>query len=158
MNGLVRDVLSTQSATTINASARLTNFNPDKILFIVSSASAVTKADLEKIRLTMNFKNSVGSGIAVAANLPLDIVANMNDYFYGFGLLGSDLTACFVLDIGKYCLRSDDEITFAISTSEALTNACSLSVKALDTRIGKEQLISYKYVNAVQNQSYQTEM
>ena len=38
MNGLVRDVMSIASGTTLSGSARLTNFNPDKILFIVESA------------------------------------------------------------------------------------------------------------------------
>ncbi len=155
MNGLVRDVMTIASGTSLTGSARLTNFNPDKILFTVTSASAVSKADLAKINLTMNFKNSVGSGIAISANLPLDMVADMNDYLYGFGLLGSDTTACFVLDIGKYCLRADDEITFAINTSSTLTNACALYVKALDTKISKEQMISYKFVSASASQSYQ---
>ena len=155
MNGLVRDVLSIASGTTLSGSARLTNFNPDKILFIINSATAPTKAELAKILCTLNFKNSVGSGIAITANLPLDIVANLNDYLYGFGLLGSDKTCCFVLDIGKYCLRADDEITFNIATSTALTNAASLTIKALDTKIGKEQLISYKYIAAQASQAYQ---
>ena len=155
MNGLVRDVLSIASGTTLTGSARLTNFNPDKILFIVESATAPTKAELAKLLVTMNFKNSVGSGIAITANLPLDIVANLNDYLYGFGLLGSDKTCCFVLDIGKYCLRADDEITFNVATGTALTNAASLTIKALDTKIGKEQLISYKYISAQASQAYQ---
>jgi len=155
MNGLVRDVLSIASATSYSASARLTNFNPDKLLFIVDSATAPTKAELAKILVTINFKNSVGSGIAITANLPLDIVANLNDYLYGFGLLGSDKTCCFVLDIGKYCLRADDEITFNVATSTALTNASSLTIKALDTKIGKEQLLSYKFISAQASQAYQ---
>ena len=155
MNGLVRDVMSIASGTTLSGSARLTNFNPDKILFIVQSTTAPTKAELAKILCTMNFKNSVGSGIAITANLPLDIVANLNDYLYGFGLLGSDLTCCFVLDIGKYCLRSDDEITFNVATSTALTTAASLTIKAIDSKIGKEQLISYKYISAQASQAYQ---
>lgn len=155
MNGLVRDVMSIASGTTLSGSARLTNFNPDKILFIVESATAPTKAELAKILVTMNFKNSVGSGIAITANLPLDIVANLNDYLYGFGLLGSDKTCCFVLDIGKYCLRADDEITFNVATSTALTNASTLVIKAIDSKIGKEQLVSYKYISAQASQAYQ---
>ena len=155
MNGLVRDVMSIASGTTLSGSARLTNFNPDKILFIVNSATAPTKAELAKINVTMNFKNSVGSGIAITANLPLDIVYNLNDYLYGFGLLGSDKTCCAVLDIGKYCLKADDEITFSVATSTALTNAASLVVKAIDSKIGKEQLISYKYIAAQASQAYQ---
>ena len=155
MNGLVRDVMSIASGTTLSGSARLTNFNPDKILFIVESDTAPTKAELAKILVTMNFKNSVGSGIAITANLPLDLVANLNDYLYGFGLLGSDKTCCFVLDIGKYCLRADDEITFNVATSSALTNASSLVIKAIDSKIGKEQLVSYKYISAQASQAYQ---
>ena len=156
MNGLVRNVLSVPSGTTLTGSARLTNFNPNRILFVVDGGQiAPVKDDLKKINLTMNFKNSVGSGIAITANLPLDMIADMNDYLYGFGMLGSDKVACFVLDIGKYILKSDDEITFNISTSSALTNACSLLVKALDTGIGKERLVSYKYITASQSQAYQ---
>lgn len=155
MNGLVRDIISIPSGTTPAGAARLTNFNPDKILIVVSSASAITKAELAKLLLSMNFKNSVGSGIAMAANLPFDVIANMNDYLYGFGLLGSETTVAFVLDIGKYCLRSDDEITFNVATGTTLTNAASVVIKALDTKIAKEQLVSYKYVSASASQAYQ---
>jgi hypothetical protein len=156
MNGLFRNVMSLASGTTLAGTARLTNFNPDKILFYVDGgSSAITKAELAKINVTMNFKNSVGSGIAICANLPLDIVADNNDYFNGWGLLASETKGAFVLDIGKYCLRADDEITFDISTSTTLTNALAVIVKAIDSKISKEQLISYKYISASASQAYQ---
>lgn len=156
MNGLYRNIMSIGSATTFSASARLTNFNPDKILFYVSSGSAISKADLAKIAVTINFKNSVGSGIAVTPNLPLDMVADLNDFEAGNGgVYGTDTVGAFCLDIGKYCLRADDEMTFNISTTATLTNACGLIVKAVDTKIAKEKLISYAFISAVANQAYQ---
>ena len=155
MNGISRNILSLTGATTLSGSARLTNFNPDRILFVLKGASVVTKADLAKIVCTMNFKNSVGSGISITNNLPLDFVANLNDYLYGFGLLGSDKTAAFVLDIGKYILKADDEITFALNTTATLSQALSVDMFALSTFIGKEKLISYAYVNAQATQAYQ---
>ena len=156
MNGLFRNVLSLSSATTLTGSARLTNFNPDHLLFYVDGgSSAVTLAELKKIIVTVNFKNSKGAGVSVAANLPLDMIANLNDYLAGNGTFGSETKAAFALDIGKICLRSDDEITLDISTATTLTNALSLTIKAVDSRIGKEQIISYKYVEASASQAYQ---
>ena len=35
MNGLVRDIISIPSGTSLSGSARLTNFNPDRFIFIV---------------------------------------------------------------------------------------------------------------------------
>lgn len=155
MNGLTRDFIRISAATALSGSARLTNFNPDKLIFTVRGTSAVTKEDLNKIVVTLNFKNSVGSGLAVTNNLPLKIIANMNDYNYGFGLLGSDLTACFALELGKYILKSDDEITINISTVGTLSQALSLYVVAMDSFVGKEQLISWKYIKASATQAYQ---
>lgn len=156
MNGLFRNVLSLSSATTLSGSARLTNFNPDGILFYVDGGqNAITKAELAKINVTMNFKNSVGSGIAITTNLPLDIIADNNDYFNGWGLIGSETSGAFMLDIGKYCLRADDEITFDVSTSSTLTNALSLIIKAVDSKISKERMLSYKYITASASQAYQ---
>ena len=56
MNGLVRDVLSVASGTSLSGSARLTNFNPDRFIFVVSGSTAITKADLKKIKVTANFQ------------------------------------------------------------------------------------------------------
>ena len=155
MNGLVRDFLRIDKSTSLSGSARLTNFNPDRVIFTVKGDNAVTKEDLDKILVTMNFKNSVGSGLAVTNNLPLKIVANMNDYMYGFGLLGSDTTACFALELGKYILKSDDEITINISTVGTLSQELSLYVIAMDSVVGKEQLITWKYIKASATQAYQ---
>lgn len=155
MNGLVRDFIKIDSATSLSGSARLTNFNPDRIIFTVRGTGVVTKDDLNKILVTMNFKNSVGSGLAITNNLPLKIVANMNDYLYGFGLLGSDTTACFALELGKYILKSDDEITINVSTVGTLSQALSLYVIAMDSVVGKEQLITWKYIKASATQAYQ---
>lgn len=155
MNGLTRDFIRIPSATSLMGSARLTNFNPDKLIFTVRGESAVTKEDLDRILVTLNFKNSVGSGLAVTNNLPLKIVANMNDYLYGFGLLGDDKTACFALELGKYILKSDDEVTLNISTVGTLSQALSLYVIAMDSFVGKEQLISWKYIKASATQAYQ---
>lgn len=155
MNGLVRDVLTISSSTTPSGSARLTNFNPDRFIFIVSGASQITKADLKKFKITANFKNSVGSGLAICNNLPLDFIANLSDYLYGFGLLGDDTKGAFALDLGKYILKSDDEITISVNVSETLSQALSLYVVAMDSFVGKEQLITYKYINASATQAYQ---
>ena len=155
MNGLVRDFIKLEKSTSLSGSARLTNFNPDRLIFTVEGATAVTKEDLQKIVVTLNFKNSVGSGIAISNNLPLKIVANMNDYLYGFGMLGSDLTACFALELGKYILKSDDEITISISTNGTLSQELSLYVVAMDSAVEKEQLISWKYIKASATQAYQ---
>ena len=87
MNGLVRDIISIPSGTSLSGSARLTNFNPDRFIFIVSGTSAITKDDLKKIKVTANFKNSVGSGLAICNNLPLDLVANYSDYQRLFELM-----------------------------------------------------------------------
>ena len=54
MNGLVRDIISIPSGTSLSGSARLTNFNPDRFIFIVSGSSAVTKDDLNMIKVTAN--------------------------------------------------------------------------------------------------------
>lgn len=155
MNGLVRDIISIPSGTSLSGSARLTNFNPDRFIFIVSGSSAITKDDLKKIKVTANFKNSVGSGLAICNNLPLDLIANYSDYHYGFGLLGSDLKSAFALDLGKYILKADDEITISISTSSALSQSLSLYVIAMDSYVGKEKLLTYKYIDASATQAYQ---
>lgn len=154
MNGLVRNFLELSASTTLAGSARLTNFNPDRILFVVSGSTAVKRADLEKIRITLNFKNSVGSGISIANGLPLDIVADLTDYLYGFGLLGSDIKACLCLDIGKYILKADDDITLNVSGS-GLSEALGFYCFAMDSHVGKEQLISWKFVETSATQAYQ---
>lgn len=155
MNGLVRDVLSIASGTSLSGSARLTNFNPDRFIFVVSGATAVTKADLKKIKVTANFKNSVGSGLAICNNLPLDLVANYSDYHYGFGLLGDDTKGAFALDLGKYILKADDEITISVSTSDTLSQSLSMYIIAMDSYVGKEKLLTYKYIDASATQAYQ---
>lgn len=155
MGGFIRDFITISGSANPSGSARLTNFNPDRLIFAVKGENAITKADLKKIVLTLNFKNSVGSGLAITNNLPLDIVANMTDYLYGFGLLGNDKTACFALDLGKYVLRADDEITLSIASVEALSQPVSIYIKAMDSFVGKEQLLTYKYVKASATQAYQ---
>ena len=156
MNGLIRNVLSIASSTTPVGSARLTNFNPNALLFYVDGgANALTKAELAKINVSVNFKNSKGNGIAVLTNTPLDILADNNDYFNGNGLITGDKVCSFSLDIGKYCLRADDELTFDVAYSAALTNAAAIIIKAVDSKVMKEQLISYKHITASASQAYQ---
>ena len=155
MNGLVRNVMQITGVSP-SGSARLTNFNPDKILFVVRGTVAFSKTDLSYFKVTMNFKNSVGSGIAISANLPFDIIADLSDYHFGFGMLPSTVGAgSYALDIGKYCLRADDEITFNVDCDHTFDDPFTIDIFALDTKIGKEQLISYKYVSAQASQAYQ---
>ena len=139
MNGLVRDIISIPSGTSLSGSARLTNFNPDRFIFIVSGSTAITKDDLKKIKVTANFKNSVGSGLAICNNLPLDLVANYSDYHYGFGLLGDDTKGAFALDLGKYILKADDEITISVSTSSTLSQSLSLYVIGMEKKKKKDR-------------------
>lgn len=155
MNGLTRNVAHIASATSFNASARLTNFNPDHLVFCATGASALTKADLDKIVVSINFKSAVGGSIAVANNLPLRMIADFSDYVSGFGLLGSDTVGAFALDIGKYILKANDELTFEISTTGTLSVAIALDVFAMDSKIGKEKLLSYTYIEASATQAYQ---
>lgn len=155
MNGLTRDILSLQSSTNLQGSARLTNFSPNLICFKISGSSAVTKDDLRKILISTNFKNSVGSGVAITNNCPLDMLADLTDYELGFGLLGDDKTVAIALPVGKYVLKSDDEITFNISTEGTLSQGLSLYMFAVDNFIGKEQMLNYKFVKCSATQVYQ---
>ncbi len=154
MRGLVRDVLHLQSGKNLSGSARLTNFNPNCLVFSVRGGSAITKSDLEKILVTINFKNSVGNSIAVANNLPLHMICDLTDYLAGFGLLGNDLNGAFYLDIGKYILKADDELTFSVSAA-GLSTGLALSIFAIDTKVSKEQLVSYAYIKGKATQAYQ---
>lgn len=137
-----------------NFNGKITNFSCDSLVFTLSGAAAVSDADLSKIVIRAQLKNSKGSNAIVINSVPARILAKLSDYLGGWGVNGSDKYGAFAVDLGNIVLEGDDELDVIVNGT-GLSQAYDLSVFGYDTKIGAEKIYLYDFVKGSPTQTYQ---
>lgn len=154
---VVNQVLAATSAFNVNG--KLTNFSLDTIVFSVtasasSSPAAISDADLAKIIVRVQLKNSKGSNAIIINSVPLNILARYSDYIAGWGTNSTDKFGGIAVPVGNIVVDGDDEIDVTLSGS-ALTQELTVSVFGYDYLVGPEKILLFDFVDASATQTYQ---
>ena len=147
-------VASLPATNAFSENGKITNFSCDCLFLTLSGAAAVAAADLGRIVVRVQFKNSKGNNAIVVNSVPLIILAKYSDYIGGWGENSSDKYGSVMIPVGNICLEGDDELDITISGT-GLSQAYSLAVFGWDTYIGAEKVLMYDYVAASASQTYQ---
>lgn len=154
--GVINSTLPATSSFSFNG--KITNFSCDSLMFAViangSSATAVSNADLAKIIVRVQLKNSKGSNAIVINSVPARVLAKLSDMLGGWGENGSDKYGAFGVNLGNIVLDGDDELDITITGSD-LSQQYAISIFGVDAVVGAEKIYLYDYVKGSATQTYQ---
>ena len=152
-------ITATLSATSsFSFNGKITNFSCDSLAFALtangSSPAVVSDADLAKIVVRVQLKNSKGSNAIVINSVPARVLAKLSDMLGGWGVNSSDKYGAFGVDLGNIVLDGDDELDVTI-TGSGLSQQYGITVFGVDAVVGAERIMLYDYVKGSATQTYQ---
>ena len=108
---IAKGVFAATGAFSVNG--KLTNFSLDNLIFAVTasasaSPSAVSDADLAKMVVRVQLKNSKGANAIIINSVPLNILARYSDYIAGWGSNDSDKFGGIAVPVGNIVVDGDE--------------------------------------------------
>ena len=146
---------STVASTAKSFYGKLSNFNPNSIIFYIKTTTASTHiedSDLSSAIVSIQFKNRLGKNAVIINNVPLLMVAKLSDFIGGWSVNGTDVSGAFRLPIGKVILTGMDEINVTVSFDGTVAKAFDVECYALDEYVGKETINIYEYASGTAGQ------
>lgn len=139
---------STVASTSANFYGKLSNFNPNSIVFYLKTTTASTvlqDSDLASAVVSIQFKNRLGKNAVILNNVPLLEIAKLSDFIGGFSINATDVSGAFRLPIGKVILTGQDEINVTVTFDGTVAKAFDIECYGLDEAVGKETINIYEY-------------